>query len=228
MISLKVLKDLLPECCDVDSVDISRLSVNHRNIIYGFLPQCRSILILVHHIRHSLEWKWFQFKASYNGETAPADLHLESEAEQLIRTLGQEGNKTLLLPYPGKCGVRFKELADMSGLGKIGDSFLFLHRDWGPWVHLRIILTDVRIADTLPACGEVCVHCGSCGRSCPANAIKNRDFLGNDCNASQAEKGREIKGYTYKCEICLRVCPIGAKPEELEIKRSRRNECDEM
>lgn len=31
-----------------------------------------------------------------------------------------------ITPYPGRSGIRFKDLASKTGLGRIGDNFLFL------------------------------------------------------------------------------------------------------
>lgn len=217
MISLKELQDLLPQCCDVDAYSISRVSVDTKEHILSFMPECKSIIILAHHIQHSIEWSWFNLEASRNGVMAPADLHVQVEMDKLSLLLNNSGYKYALLPYPGSCGIRFKDLADLSGLGKMGDNFLFLHRIWGPWVHLRILLTNVEITDTLPVCDEVCTHCGVCKNVCPADAIQDHELLGNVCSAFQAEEERNYSAYNYKCEICVRACPICDAPKAIQI-----------
>lgn len=217
MISLNDIQALIPECCEADALGITALNDNERMCLSDFLPNFKSVIVMAHHVRHSLEWTWFQFAASRDGCIPPADLHLEGEAQKVMNLLERSGRKSILIPYPAKCGVRFKNLADKTGLGKMGDNFLFLHREWGPWTHLRVILTDAVITDCLKACDAVCIHCGACAAACPANAIQEKELLGTVCGSHQHSIGKSIHAYDYQCEVCLRICPVGSAPEPVTV-----------
>jgi epoxyqueuosine reductase QueG len=187
-----------------------------------FLPQCKSVIVLAHHIKNSLEWVWFDFESQRNNVTCAADLHLKLECEKIAEALEKNGHHSVIIPYPGRSGVRFKDLASKTGLGEIGDNFLFLHRQWGPWTHLRVIVTDVDISENLTSCDGICTHCGICKISCPSNAIKHDTLLGLECNKYQCNRDADfgMKGsYIFKCEECARVCPIGDVPEKITISK---------
>lgn len=67
-----------------------------------FLPDYKTVIVLAHHIKHSLEWTWFPFDSSRNGTISPADLHLTAEAQKIITKLEKDGYQYSLIPYPGK------------------------------------------------------------------------------------------------------------------------------
>jgi Uncharacterized Fe-S protein len=221
LIKLSFLSDKIPVCCEIDSFPVSLCSESEEKSIREFLPECKSVIVLAHHVKHSLEWAWFPFETERNNVTCAADLHLKLECEELVSLLEKSGYHSLVIPYPGRCGIKFKELANKTGLGKIGDNFMFLHREWGTWAHLRVIVTDAEITDNLAPCGEVCNHCGICKGLCPAKVIKKNTLLGVQCDEYQdkQEKTFGVEGYMFKCEECARACPIGTSPEKVVISR---------
>ena len=175
---------------------------------------------MAHHVKNSLEWAWFSLESERNNVTCAADLHLKSECEKVVSKLAEKGYYSFVIPYPGRCGIRFKDLANKTGLGKIGDNFMFLHKEWGPWTQLRVLVTDVEISDNLSICDDVCNHCGNCKESCPAKVINNDTFLGVECGNYQDKKDADIGmqgSYIFKCEECARACPIGDIPRRINI-----------
>lgn len=220
MIPLSFLAESLPQCCEIDAFSIELCCEAEADALRKLLPQCKSVIVLAHHVQQALEWIWFPLECERNNVTCPADLHLKSECEKTAAAIALQGFNSVIVPYPGRCGLRFKDLADKTGLGKIGDSFLFLHKEWGAWTHLRVIITDAEISCTLPPWGEVCNHCGNCKAVCPAQLIKDDNLLGVECDTYQDLRDAETgtSGYVFKCEECVRACPIGTAPKRLEIK----------
>ncbi len=212
---------ILPPCCNLSAAAVETYPAEGRSLIRNFLPDTRTVLVLGHHIRASLEWAWFPFPAERGGNTCAADLHAKSMIEAIERQLLLSGHKSAILPYPNDCGISFKRLAAQTGMGELGDSFLFLHPTWGPWAHLRVLLTDALVADGKWERKEICTHCGRCMEACPGKALSVGNHDQQGCGRCQQElRGRLMikAGYRHKCEVCARVCPVGEAPHEIVIQ----------
>lgn len=212
--------DLIPECCRIGFASVNSYFGMEKELLLEVLPAAKTVVVVAHHVRDSLEWKWLRFSAARGGETCPADLHCLSVAERVECYLNSFGYKTSILPYPGICGSMFKTIAVQSGLGNLGDSFLFMNETWGPWIHLRVLISNAKIAYSPLNLDSGCNHCGNCIEACPAGAIAPRNFNGIACRDYMRETARtECDGsYLFECEKCLRVCPIGEQPKEIEVQ----------
>lgn len=216
MFKQKIL-DIIPSCCDIGFLSIFDSTLMEQSIIKDFFPKTNTIIILAHHVTNSLEWAWYPHETERIKSTCGADLHAKNVIEQVEYCLKEEGCTNYVVPYPGKCGIRMKDLANKTSLGHIGDNFLFLHKQWGPWVHLRLLLTDAKIESDISFNTSVCCHCGKCIAACPAKALKIDSFDGDCCGEYQMSQNIGIKDYFWKCEVCVRVCPIGKPPLPLKI-----------
>jgi epoxyqueuosine reductase len=213
--------EILPPCCNLSAAAVERYSAEGLSLIHSFLPDARTVLVLGHHIRASLEWAWFPLAAERGGNTCAADLHAKSVMEAIERQLMLSGHKSAILPYPNDCGISFKRLAAQTGMGELGESFLFLHHTWGPWVHLRVLLTDALVADGKWEPKEICTHCGKCIEACPGKALSvgNHDQQAcGRCQQSLRDSFMINAEYRYKCEVCARVCPVGEAPQEIVVQ----------
>jgi len=211
----------LPDCCDLAATPVASYSSEGQAMILQFLPGARTVVVLGHHIQASLEWVWFPFAAERGGNTCAADLHAKSILESVSRLLESQGHKGLIIPYPNACGISFKLLAAGTQMGEMGDSFLFLHETWGPWVHLRILLADAEVIDRRAAKVAVCTHCGRCLESCPGKALSPGYHDPQACGHFQQKQRDKLAvkaGYRHKCEVCVGVCPVGQEPTAIEIK----------
>ena len=215
------LSGILPSCCTMRAVGIGKFLPAEKSRMLEMLPGTRTVLVIGHHIRESLEWVWFPSDSEKNGSTCAADLHTKSVAEKMSCILKSHGYSQYIVPYPGRSGLLFKNVATQAGLGQRGDNFLLLHPEWGPWIHLRVVLTSATVAPAPQVSGErgICTHCGQCRTSCPGKAIGDGTFDAELCDRTQAERAGTsgLPGYPFKCEICLRSCPVGRQPPNLHI-----------
>ena len=217
MLKQRIL-DILPSCCNIGFLNISDCSSKEQSTIKDFFPNTNTIIVLAHHVTTSLEWTWYPHQADRNIRTCGADLHAKNVIEKIAYCLSDEGYSDFVVPYPGKSGIRMKDLADKTSLGHIGDSFLFLHKQWGPWVHLRVLFTDEHFESDKNSDINVCNHCGKCISACPAKAIYIDHFKGIDCGEYQMSQYIGVKdNYYWNCEVCARICPIGNSPLSLKI-----------
>lgn len=209
---------LLPSCCDIGFVNISDCSQEEQEIIKAFSLTTKTIIVLAHHITTSLEWTWYPHEAERCNNTCGADLHAKDIINQIDNYIKEEGHHNYIVPYPGISGLRMKNIANKTSLGEFGDSYLFLHKQWGPWVHLRMLLTNALIESDKKSDLNVCSHCGQCILACPAKAIKTDSFDGVICGDYQMSQHNGITDcYNWKCELCARVCPIGNPPLQIKI-----------
>ena len=216
-----IREKVLSLCCHLSAVPIERLSPEGVPLVRSFFPGTRTVLVTGHHVTASLEWAWFPFAAERGGFTCAADLHARSTIEGIERELALHGSKSVILPYPDKCGISFKRLAAETDMGELGESLLFLHRTWGPWVHLRVLLTDALLADPAQESGGICVHCGRCTEACPGGALSMGEHDQGACKAAQQHLRDALAvraEYRYKCEACARACPVGEPPGDILIR----------
>ncbi len=217
-------EEILAPCCNLSLAPVDVYPPEGMSLIRSFFPDARTVLVTGHHITSSLEWAWYPFPAERGDNTCAADLHAKSTIEAIERRLSLGGHKSVILPYPGGCGISFKRLAAKTGMGEMGESFLFLHHSWGPWVHLRVLLTDGLVADGKSEHKQVCTHCRKCIEVCPGEALSVGNHDQQECGRSQ-QRLRDslmIKAeYRYKCEACARACPVGQAPQEIVIRDKR-------
>ncbi len=220
------LKRTLPPCCEISTVPVGIYPHEAREMIIPFMPDVKTIVVLGHHVQASLEWAWFPFPAERGGNTCAADLHARSMIESVGRILESHKKKIAILPYPDACGISFKRLAAGTNLGELGDSFLFLHREWGPWVHLRVLLTDAEVVHQDGVDVPVCTHCGRCAEACPGRTLYEDHHDQQACGRYQQSERERLNiraKYRHKCEVCARVCPVGEQPIEVMIRDKEGN-----
>ena len=111
-----------------------------------------------------------------------------------------------------------KKVATMSGLGSIGKSSMFLHKDYGAKVRLGSVFTDCEfdVSDIVPL--DLCNGCDKCVKACPSGAITgnmwhegcDREYMFDPEKCSNYMKNHfKHIGRGAVCGICMKVCPYG-------------------
>ena len=157
----------------------------------------------------------------------------EALIEQLRQIVGSRGDPRH--SFRAKSCVDTQPLperyaARKAGLGFIGKHTGLLSREFGPWLFLSEIVTNLELEEDLPAAGD-CGACNYCQKVCPTGAL-DQDYKidARLCIAylTIEHKGvipRElrpkIKDWIFGCDECLNICPFGSKlsihpdPDEL-------------
>lgn len=113
-----------------------------------------------------------------------------------------------------------KKVACLAGLGGIGKSTLFLHREYGARVRLGTVFTDCPLTNELFEPIDICKGCDICVKACPCGAIIGREwfpalsrrdmFAAEICSEYMKREFQNI-GRGAVCGICMRVCPAQLK-----------------
>lgn len=113
--------------------------------------------------------------------------------------------------------IQEKAWAQQAGLGWVGKHSNLITRDYGSWVFLAEVLTDLELESDRPHLP----HCGTCTRcidACPTQAIVEPFVVdANRCIAYQTIENRadniqqkiaeKMDGWVAGCDICQDVCP---------------------
>ncbi len=136
-----------------------------------------------------------------------------SKLKALVRWLESQGARARFFVDTGP--VQDKVWAERAGLGWISKNGNLITREYGSWVFLGEVLTDLELVAEVPHAA----HCGSCTRcleACPTQAI-TRPFVvdANRCIAYHTIENRaaelpediDLGGWVAGCDICQDVCP---------------------
>lgn len=145
-----------------------------------------------------------------------AGLFLQSRGYRYITVAASQSINKDGWNYKGR--YSHKKVATLSGLGSIGKSSMFLHKDYGAKVRLGSIFTDCEfdVSDVVPL--DLCNGCDKCVKACPSGAISGnmwqvgceREYMFDPekCSSYMKNHFKHI-GRGAVCGICMKVCPYG-------------------
>ena len=110
-----------------------------------------------------------------------------------------------------------------AGLGWYGYNSLLINEEYGSWIFIGYMLTNIIFEQDKPLVDNKCYGCNLCVLNCPKGAIGEAyKFNATKCisnilqqKADIPERDREILGKNlYGCDICQNVCPHNKKVRE--------------
>jgi epoxyqueuosine reductase QueG len=113
-----------------------------------------------------------------------------------------------------------KTAATRAGLGWVGRNCQLVTRQFGPWIRLGTVFTDMEMPCGPPVEESFCGGCTRCVDACPAKALKGNAWYPGipreellDVRACDQWKKEHYFQYHrgYNCGICSAVCPYGLK-----------------
>lgn len=113
-----------------------------------------------------------------------------------------------------------KTAATRAGLGWIGRHCQLITRQFGSWIRLGTVFTDMQAACATPVERSYCGTCTRCVEACPAGALQGNAWAAGmprekildvrSCDRWKKENYYQFhKG--HNCGICSAVCPYGLK-----------------
>jgi epoxyqueuosine reductase len=142
---------------------------------------------------------------------------LHKKLKSLSNWLQEQGEEIRVRYYADTGPIQDKVWAERSGIGWIAKNGNLITRDYGSWVFLGEILTNLVLTPDRPHTE----HCGSCTRcldACPTGAIVEPFVVdANRCIAYHTIENRaetlpesiapHLQGWVAGCDICQDVCP---------------------
>lgn len=119
-----------------------------------------------------------------------------------------------------------KEICRNSGIGNYGKNSLLINEDFGSFIYLGYLLTNIEIEENDNKFIDICKDCDICIKSCPNNAIltngkintkKCVSYLTQTKNYIPVEYRKKMGNHIYGCDVCQLVCP---KNEKILLKKS--------
>ncbi len=114
-----------------------------------------------------------------------------------------------------------RHAAALCGLGVMGDNGLLLTEQYGPYVFIGEVLSDLPIevlGQREDYRTETCMHCGKCQAACPKKSVCLSALTQKKGNLTEGECD-EIRslGSLWGCDVCQEVCPYAQAPQETPI-----------
>lgn len=142
---------------------------------------------------------------------------VHKKLKQLSLWLQAQGDHITTRYYADTGPVQDKFWAQEAGLGWVAKNGNVITRDYGSWVFLGEILTNVVLLPSTPHTS----HCGTCTRcieACPTQAIRSAGVVdASRCIAYHTIENREpqlptqvanhLNNWVAGCDICQDVCP---------------------
>jgi len=118
-------------------------------------------------------------------------------------------------------------LANRAGIGFYGYNSTIINEDFGSWIFLGYMITNIPLKKDEPLKNRNCLGCNLCIEHCPTSAIEGPyKFDANRClsNVLQQKKPipKEILPFIedriYGCDICQDVCPHNMDIKKMTAK----------
>ena len=114
--------------------------------------------------------------------------------------------------------------AFLAGLGRLGKNGLLLHPQYGSYIFIGEIVTDLDLQADQPLVPPSCSNCGKCVRACPQGALQEDGSVCLErCRSHITQKKGELSdwerqqirkgGLVWGCDICNDVCPCNQQPQ---------------
>ena len=183
------------------------------------MPEVQSVISLAlnYYTPHQHSQDKQQGKISRYGWGRDYHRVMAKKLKALSQWLNNQDNSIQTRYYVDTGPIQDKVWAMRSGIGWIAKNSNVITREYGSWVFLGEILTNLHLTPDTPHTE----HCGTCTRcleACPTNAIA-RPFVvdANLCIAYHTIENRaeslpknivkNLQGWVAGCDICQEVCP---------------------
>lgn len=210
------------------SCEFEEQNINKRLNAKNLFPECKSIITAG--IPYGEGYKMLNpsDKGILSVSSFGTDYH--KEVNILLEKLAEGINKYIDFKYIACADTSFlidKEICKVSGIGNYGRNSLLYNENYGSFIHLGYLLTDMEIEgitiqneEDIIQNEDICGDCNICVKSCPNDAIFNKgginskkciSYLTQTKNYIPLEYRENMGSQIYGCDMCQIVCPKNKK-----------------
>ena len=199
--------------------DMDWMTNPKRQDIKTLWPEVRSLICLALNYYTPQQHSQEQNHGKISRYAWGRDYHkvLSKKLKALSQWLESQGEQIQTRYYVDTGPVQDKVWAQRAGIGWIAKNGNLITRNYGSWVFLSEILTNLALEPDRPHSS----HCGTCSRclsACPTQAIVSPSVVdANRCIAYHTIENRSVtlpteiaknlQGWVAGCDICQDVCP---------------------
>ncbi len=199
--------------------DMDWMTNPKRQDIKTLWPEVRSLICLALNYYTPQQHSQEQNHGKISRYAWGRDYHkvLSKKLKALSQWLESQGEQIQTRYYVDTGPVQDKVWAQRAGIGWIAKNGNLITRNYGSWVFLGEILTNLPLEPDRPHSA----HCGTCSRclsACPTQAIVSPSVVdANRCIAYHTienravtlptEIAKNLQGWVAGCDICQDVCP---------------------
>lgn len=147
---------------------------------------------------------------------------IEHKLEKLIEAITARGGHCWK-GYVDHGPLLERAFAERAGLGFIGKNTNLITPEFGSWVFLAEVVTDMKLIEDTPATGQ-CGTCTRCIDICPTDALTSPYQLdARRCISylTIENKGEipdrfvpKMEGWLFGCDLCQQVCPFNGQNKQ--------------
>jgi epoxyqueuosine reductase len=199
--------------------DMAWMANPKRQNIRAVMPEVRSLICVAlnYYTGHDRPEGKQYAKISRYGWGRDYHKVLQKKLKALSTWIEAQGDGIQARYYSDTAPVQDKFWAQQAGIGWIAKNGNVITRDYGSWVFLGEVLTNLELVGDRPHTA----HCGTCTRcleACPTGAITQPFVVdANRCIAYHTIENRaetlpdaiasHLQGWVAGCDICQEVCP---------------------
>jgi epoxyqueuosine reductase len=201
------------------AADMAWMNHPKRQDIRQLMPEVESVICVALNYYTSEQYPQGKEFAKISRYARGRDYHrvLHKKLKKFSQWLQQQGEGIQARYYADTGPIQDKVWAQQAGIGWIAKNSNVITRDYGSWVFLGEILTNLTLTPDPPHTQ----HCGTCTRcleACPTQAITQPFVVdANLCIAYHTIENRaetlpeniskKLNGWVAGCDICQEVCP---------------------
>ncbi len=172
----------------------------------------------------------FYEKSNVSKYAVPEDYHNIAGAylDKITEEMKVRFPENSFSPFCDNSPVNEVESAVICGLGVRGRNSLLINKEYGSFVFIGEIVTDLEFPEySLPE-DRACLNCKKCEGACPGGAVKNGKTEKEKCFSHISQKKGELEEWEkelfYKnesiwgCDVCQNVCPMNKNIKVTPIK----------